>query len=104
MEGTARGNEELKAQGVVEAARDPNSSVNAADAEKALKDHAQAGGAAAFEFNPDASPEEKAAQAKAVSECQWCGIGEAELTAHVTASRTTYTSKASDCCLSDRYR
>ncbi|PPJ58204.1 hypothetical protein CBER1_02571 [Cercospora berteroae] len=65
MEGTARGNEELKAQGVVEAARDPSSSVNAADAEKALKDHAQAGGAAAFEFDPDASPEEKAAQAKA---------------------------------------
>lgn len=66
MEGTAKGNEELKAQGVVEAAQDPNSSVNAADAEKALKDHARAGGAAAFEFNPDASPEEKAAQAKEV--------------------------------------
>ncbi|KAI5359326.1 Putative C2 domain, synaptotagmin-like mitochondrial-lipid-binding domain, C2 domain superfamily [Septoria linicola] len=64
MEGTAKGNEELKAQGVVEAAQDPNSSVNAADAEEALKDHARAGGAAAFEFNPDASPEEKAAQAK----------------------------------------
>lgn len=67
MEGTAKGVEELKAQGVVEAAQDPSSSVNAADAEKALKDHAQAGGAAAFEFDPDASPEEKAAQAKNVS-------------------------------------
>lgn len=67
MEGTAKGVEELKAQGVVEAAQDPNSRVTAQDAEKALKDHAQAGGAAAFEFNPDASPEEKAAQAKEVS-------------------------------------
>jgi hypothetical protein len=64
--GSAGHAEELKAQGVVEASRDPDSSVNAQDAEKALKDHALAGGAAAFEFNPDASPEEKAAQAKDV--------------------------------------
>lgn len=64
LEGIAGRAEELKAQGVVDQAQDPNSKVDAADAEKALKDNARAGGAAAFEFNPDASPEEKASQAK----------------------------------------
>jgi hypothetical protein len=58
---------ELKTQGVVEAAQDPNSSVTAADAEKKIVDESKKAGVAAFEFNPDASPEEKAAQARAVS-------------------------------------
>jgi hypothetical protein len=57
---------ELKTQGVVEAAQDPNSSVTAADAEKKIVDESKKAGVAAFEFNPDASPEEKAAQAGAV--------------------------------------
>ena len=58
---------ELKTQGVVEAAQDPNTSVTAADAEKKIVDESKKAGVAAFEFNPDASPEEKAAQARAVS-------------------------------------
>jgi hypothetical protein len=68
MEGTAGREHELKAEGVIEAAQDPNSSVTSDDAQKAMVDHARAAGAAAFTFNPDASPEEKAAQAQEVRE------------------------------------
>lgn len=67
LEGTAGRAQELKAQGVLEAAADPNSSITVDQAEHAAADHARAGGAAVFEFDPDASPEEKAAQAKDVS-------------------------------------
>lgn len=58
---------ELKQQGAVEAAQDENKQVTAQDAEKILVEESKKGGAAAFQFNPDASPEEKAAQAGAVS-------------------------------------
>ncbi len=57
---------ELKSQGVLEAARDPNSSVTAYAAEHAAMQQAKAAGAPTFEFDPDASPEEKKAQMKAV--------------------------------------
>ena len=57
---------ELKQQGVLEAARDPNSSITADQAEHAVVQEARNGGSAAFKFDPDASPEEKAAQARAV--------------------------------------
>jgi hypothetical protein len=57
---------ELKAQGVVEAAQDPNSSVTADDAQQKIVTESKKAGVAAFTFNPDASPEEKAAQARAV--------------------------------------
>ncbi|RAR10473.1 membrane bound c2 domain-containing protein [Stemphylium lycopersici] len=56
---------ELKQQGVLEAAKDPNNSITAQQAEKSLVDQAQAGGSAAFQFDPDASPEQKRAQARA---------------------------------------
>ncbi|KAL3424867.1 C2 domain-containing protein [Phlyctema vagabunda] len=56
---------ELKAQGVIEAANDPNSSVTSADAQKKLVEESKKAGVAAFTFDPDASPEEKAAQARA---------------------------------------
>ena len=59
---------ELKAQGAIEAANDPNSSVDAEGATNVLADEARAGGAAAFKFDPDASPEEKAEQVKASSQ------------------------------------
>jgi len=62
LQGIAGRVHELKAQGAVEAAQDPNSSVSSHDAEKVIHDEARAGGSAAFSFNPDASPEEKAAQ------------------------------------------
>jgi hypothetical protein len=56
---------ELKTEGALEAARDPHSSVTAHQAEKTAVDEARAGGSAAFQFDPDASPEEKRAQARA---------------------------------------
>jgi hypothetical protein len=58
---------ELKAQGVIEAAQDPNSSVTADDAQQKIVMESKKAGVPAFTFNPDASPEEKAAQARAVS-------------------------------------
>ena len=58
----------LKAQGALEAAADPNSSVDVDSAEKAAMNQAKAAGAPTFEFDPDASPEEKKAQMQAV--CQ----------------------------------
>ena len=57
---------ELKQQGALEAARDPNSSVTADQAERKVVEEARNAGSAAFKFDPDATPEEKAAQAKAV--------------------------------------
>lgn len=48
-------------------ARDPDTNVTAKDAEKVIMDESKKAGAPAFEFDPNASPEEKAAQAKAVS-------------------------------------
>jgi Ca2+-dependent lipid-binding protein len=60
----ARANE-LKSQGAFEAARDPNSSVTAQAAENTAVEEARKGGSAAFQFDPDASPEEKRAQARA---------------------------------------
>jgi Ca2+-dependent lipid-binding protein len=56
---------ELKMEGAVEAARDNRSSVTAQQAEQTVLDEARKGGSAAFQFDPDASPEEKRAQARA---------------------------------------
>ena len=58
---------ELKSQGAAEAARDPNSSVTAADAERVMVDEGKKAGAPALSFDPDATPAEKQAQARAVS-------------------------------------
>lgn len=58
---------ELKAQGVIEAAQDPNSKVTADDAQQKIVAESKKAGVQAFTFDPDASPEEKAAQARAVS-------------------------------------
>lgn len=63
---TERDVSELKQQGAIEAARDPESSVTADDAQRKLVDESKNAGVAAFTFDPDASPEEKKAQAKAV--------------------------------------
>lgn len=64
---TAKEASELKTQGAVEAAADPESSVTADDAQKLIVEASKNAGVAAFTFDPDASPEEKKAQAKAVS-------------------------------------
>ncbi|RAL62394.1 hypothetical protein DID88_004960 [Monilinia fructigena] len=63
---TTRGLEgELKQQGAVEAAQDPNSSITSADAQAKIVHESKRAGVSAFSFDPDASPEEKAAQARA---------------------------------------
>lgn len=58
---------ELKQQGAMEAAQDKNTEATAQDAEKVLVEESIKGGAVAFQFDPDATPQEKAAQAGAVS-------------------------------------
>ena len=57
---------ELKSQGAVEAAQDPNSIVSADDAQKVLVDESKKAGASALTFDPNASPEEKRLQAQSV--------------------------------------
>ncbi|KAF2458227.1 hypothetical protein BDY21DRAFT_284327 [Lineolata rhizophorae] len=56
---------ELKQQGVMEAAQDPDTQVSAEDAEQVIMKEAQKSGIPALEFDPNASAEEKAAQARA---------------------------------------
>lgn len=63
---TSQQTSELKQQGAIEAARDPASAVTADDAQKLLVKESKNAGVAALTFNPDASPAEKRAQAKAV--------------------------------------
>ncbi|KAF1981931.1 tricalbin [Aulographum hederae CBS 113979] len=53
---------ELKQQGALEAAQDPNSSVSASQAEQMVVDETKKAGGAAFQFDPNATAEEKAAQ------------------------------------------
>ncbi|KAI9784218.1 MAG: hypothetical protein M1816_001040 [Peltula sp. TS41687] len=55
---------ELKIQGRLEAARNRKSKVTAEDAEKKMIEETRKAGAQAYLFNPNASPEEKAAQAR----------------------------------------
>jgi len=64
---TAAAEAELKQQGAIEAARDPNNPVTAADALAKIELESKKAGVQAFSFDPDASPEEKAAQARSVS-------------------------------------
>ncbi|CAK7205058.1 Tricalbin-2 [Sporothrix eucalyptigena] len=56
---------ELKQQEAIEAARDPNSSVNSTDAQAKMVQESKKAGVPAFTFNPNASPEEKKAQVRA---------------------------------------
>lgn len=60
---------ELKSQGAAMAAQNPNNNVTPEDAEAIMTDEAKKAGIPAFRFNPDASPEEKAAQARSVTFC-----------------------------------
>ncbi|KAI0175987.1 tricalbin [Hypoxylon sp. FL1284] len=62
---TAQEASELKQQGALEASRDPDTSVTSDDAQRKLVEESKNAGVAAFTFDPDASPEEKRAQAKA---------------------------------------
>lgn len=58
---------ELKSQGATEAAQDPNGNVSAQDAEDVMANESKKAGIPAFQFDPNASTEEKAAQARAVN-------------------------------------
>lgn len=66
---------ELKQQGAVEvaqqAAQDAKSQVRPETVEKVLVEESKKAGAPAFQFDPNAPPEEKAAAAKAVSGQGW---------------------------------
>jgi hypothetical protein len=89
---------ELKQQGALEAARDPNSQVTAEDAEHTVIKEARKAGAPAFEFDPNASAEEKAAQANSVGTIECCSSclqlkadGAASSTSHPVSKRTETT-------------
>lgn len=57
---------ELKQQGAIDAAEDPESQVTANDAQKQIVESSKNAGVTAFTFDPNASPEQKRAQAEAV--------------------------------------
>lgn len=61
---------ELKSQGAVEAAQDSSSKLTAQDAENVMANESKKAGIPALQFDPDATPEEKAAQARSVSSSQ----------------------------------
>ncbi|KAH9860893.1 hypothetical protein IAQ61_010628 [Plenodomus lingam] len=56
---------ELRQQGALDAAKHSHAPVTADEAEEAVVEQARLGGSAAFQFDPNASPEEKRAQARA---------------------------------------
>ena len=58
---------ELKSQGAAMAAQNPNNKATPEDAEAVITDESKKAGIPAFRFDPDASPEEKAAQARSVT-------------------------------------
>lgn len=58
---------EQKVQEVVAAANDPQSSVTADAAQKQMVEESKNAGITAFTFDPNATPEQKRAQARAVS-------------------------------------
>ena len=58
---------EEKQEAAINAAQDPKSSTTAADASRAIIDESRKAGVAAYEFDPNATPEQKAARAAAVS-------------------------------------
>ncbi|ODA82874.1 hypothetical protein RJ55_01383 [Drechmeria coniospora] len=62
---TAREAQELKAQGVIEAARDPQSQVTAEAAEREIVARSKKAGIPAFDFDANATTEQKRAQAQA---------------------------------------
>ncbi|KAM7205812.1 tricalbin-3 [Naviculisporaceae sp. PSN 640] len=61
---TAERESELKQQGAIEAAQDPESSVTAEDVQRKLLEESRNLGVAAVAFDPDASPEEKKQRAQ----------------------------------------
>ena len=66
MATTMQGESELKQQGAIEAAQNPESSVTADDAQKVMLAESNKAGVVALSFNPDATPEENRLKAKEV--------------------------------------
>ena len=64
--GKTKEEHELKTAGALEAAADPGTDVTAEDAERVMAEEARKAGGQGFNFDPDASAEEKAAAATAV--------------------------------------
>jgi hypothetical protein len=64
---TAAAEAELKQQGAFEAARDPESTVSAEDAERKALTESKKAGVEAYIFDPEADPAAKAEQARSVS-------------------------------------
>lgn len=58
---------EAKQELAVEAARDPASAFSANDAQRVIVNESKRAGVPAFQFDPNATAEEKGAQARAVS-------------------------------------
>jgi hypothetical protein len=58
---------ELNHQGAVDAARDPQISIEVEDTERKLIQETKKAGLQAYQFDPNASPEAKAAQVRSVS-------------------------------------
>lgn len=58
---------ELKQQGAIEAAGNPDSAVTSEDAQRKMVEESRNAGVSAYTFDPDASPEEKRRQIRAVS-------------------------------------
>ena len=59
--------QDQKHDSLIADAQNPQTSTSAADVEQQMVDDTKKAGGAAFQFDPDATPEEKAAQARAVS-------------------------------------
>ena len=57
---------EVRSEGAIRAAQDPNTKVTAHEAERTLVNESKKAGIGAYQFDPNASPEEKAAQAASV--------------------------------------
>jgi Ca2+-dependent lipid-binding protein len=89
MASTSAREGELKTQGVIEAAQDPNSNVKAEDAEKKILDESRKAGVAAYHFDPNASAEDKVAQLRDVCLYPCCHKHELATNLGIQASANT---------------
>ncbi len=94
---------ELKSQGAIEAAQNSPSKLKSEDAEHVILNESQKAGAMAFQFDPNASPEAKAAQAHTVrltvlfiyKATMWTNVPECSFRLSLQASIMTEIQRAS---------
>lgn len=89
---------EIKAAGVEEAARDPNSKVTSEDAKKVIAEESKKAGIPAFRFDPSASTEEKKAAAAATAVSDTYAENLFGLTRIVVSTSWTRRKKEAPCC------